>query len=398
MVPRFDTIDLLRGLSILAVVLLHSSLWLFFGGYNIGKGLPAGLRDVVFSEGGNGVSAFFAISGFLITLTALRRFGSLAQMRPLTFYRIRFARIFPMLALLLLVLSVLHLAHFADFRLRPKNGSLPHALWAALTFQLNWYEVGHGYLPAPWTVLWSLSVEEMFYLVFPLLCRLLRLRRARPLFFAVLLGFIVYGPFARLPSYSSSGVWLEQSYLGNVDNIALGCLFALLTNWLLRHRAAVLPWLPAAAIALGTVLTLFVVIWFWPRVIFGWHVKRALGRSGLDVTVLGLGIGLIMLGSVLRAAAGVRWTAPLRWLGRYSYEVYLSHEFVVMGVLSVFLQRQRRLEALWIAVTVLLAAVLGYVLSRWVSEPANRALRGAPVPAELPAVGVGGTQTPVSVE
>ncbi len=59
---------------------------------------------------------------------------------------------------------------------------------------------------------------------------------------------------------------------------------------------------------------LFVVFWIWPRVIFGWEVKRALGRTGTDVTVLGFGTCLVMLGSVLRPTRGGRWTAPLRWL------------------------------------------------------------------------------------
>ncbi len=175
--PRFDTVDLLRGFSILAVILLHSSLWLLFSNYTIGTRLPVLVRHVVFRQGGDGVSVFFAISGFLITYVSVKRFGSLAAMRAGAFYRIRFARIMPMLLLLLAVLSVFHLAGWRVFDITHRGGTLPGALFSALTFHLNWYEVVHGYLPAPWTVLWSLSVEEMFYVFFPLLCIALLRRR-----------------------------------------------------------------------------------------------------------------------------------------------------------------------------------------------------------------------------
>ncbi len=203
------------------------------------------------------------------------------------------------------------------------------------------------------------------------------------MFFAVLGGLILFAPFARQPWYSSSEVWLEQSYLGNLDNVALGCLFALLTVQLEKRRHALPPWIVAVVQAVGVLLTLFIVVWDWPRVIFGWHVRRIIGRTGLDVTILGLGICLVMLSSVLRGSKGHRWTAPMRWLGRYSYEVYLTHEFFVMGVMGLFLQVRRGPVGLWVVATVLLAAILGALLSRFVSEPLNKRLRGAPVPATL---------------
>ena len=130
---------------------------------------------------------------------------------------------------------------------------------------------------------------------------------------------------------------------------------------------------------------LFVAFWIWPRVVFGWEVKRALGRTGTDVTVLGFGTCLVMLGSVLRPTRGGRWTAPLRWLGRYSYEVYLTHQFVVFSVLSLFLRGHRGPIAalICICMVVILSGALGFLLARIVSEPANRALRGTPLRSSL---------------
>ena len=373
---RYDTIDLLRGISILGVVLLHAKLWLSFSDFDLGSTLPRWLRDLLFSSGGSGVSAFFAVSGFLITYVSSLRFGGLRRLQATTFYRIRFARIFPMLALLVIVLSLLHAFGPSFLHIPSERGSLWQAIFAVLTFQVNRYEAVHGFLPAPWTVLWSLSIEEMFYLFFPALCiLLLKPRFFRPLFFLVLGGLILFGPFARTPWYSKNDVWLYQSYLGNVDNIAMGCIAALASARLQSSQKFVASRGPEVLNAVGILLTLFIFIWDWPKVIFGWHVRRALGRSGTDTTLLGLGVCLIMIHSVVRNTPGWRWTGPLRWFGRYSYEIYLTHEFMVMAVLSLFLRMKQAPVALWVVATVLLSGGLGYALSRLVSEPMNRTLR-----------------------
>jgi peptidoglycan/LPS O-acetylase OafA/YrhL len=84
---RFDNIDLLRGLAILGVILLHIGIYCNVIQHPIGKARPAWLFHVLFYNGGNGVSAFFAISGFLITYISIRRFRSLRQVAPLSFWR-----------------------------------------------------------------------------------------------------------------------------------------------------------------------------------------------------------------------------------------------------------------------------------------------------------------------
>ena len=164
--PRFQTVDLLRGFSILAVVMLHC--WIRFAGSHVlmGTGLPPWSRHLLLHNGGNGVTMFFAISGFLITMTSLRRFGGLPAMRAGLFYRTRFARIAPLLTFVLAVLSLLHWGSLYSPALDPwhvkQAVGLPRALFSALTFHLNWLEAKTGYLPANWDVLWSLSVEEVF--------------------------------------------------------------------------------------------------------------------------------------------------------------------------------------------------------------------------------------------
>jgi len=377
---RFDGIDLLRGLSIVAVILLHAQIRLLFTDSLLTQATQAPFSSrvfhLLFRNGGNGVTVFFAISGFLITFTSLRRFGSLSKMRAAAFYRIRFARIAPLLLLLLAALIALHLANADGFRINPARGTLPRALLAALTFHVNWYEAVHGYLPANWDVLWSLSIEEMFYLFFPLACVLFfRRQRGMPVFVLVLLGFVAMGPFART-IWSFNPIWQGTSYLGGMSGIALGCLTALLTDLLLRAKPR---WmndrvLLAVEIA-GAAIMLVVVV--WPP----WHWVNVMGHSGTDDTALGVGTCLVMLATVLRGRAGRAWTAPIRWFGRHSYEVYLTHEFLVVWMTTAYVKVQWGSPLAWIAAEVALAAGLGATVARGFSEPMNKWLRGAAPPS-----------------
>jgi peptidoglycan/LPS O-acetylase OafA/YrhL len=375
--PRFDGVDVLRGFSILSVVLLHIWLRMRFAGFGIGHWLPQWVAYRIFRNGDNGVTVFFAVSGFLITLTSLRRFGTLAAMRPARFYRIRFARIAPLLLLVLAVLSVLHLMHADGFRIPAKTTTLARALVAALTFHLNWLEAVRGYLPANWDVLWSLSVEEMFYLFFPLICVVaFRLRRGMTLFVVLLLMFTAMGPFARTV-WTANPIWREKTYLGGMDGIALGCLCALVTNRLLRRGDGWRRDWSKRLVAIEVVgVAMILLTTMWPP----WHWMRYVWRSGTDGTVLALGACLVMLGSVLRGRAGSWWTAPIRWFGRHSYEVYMTHEFVVVWGTMLYIKLRRGPLTLWFLGILLLSAPLGWVVARYFSEPMNRRLRGAKPP------------------
>lgn len=368
-IPRLDGVDLLRGFSIIAVILLHISIRMQVNKIPIRPLLPPWLSHLLFTNGSNGVTVFFAISGFLITLTSIRRFGSLADIQPRRFYRIRFARIAPLLLALLAVLSILHLMRAAGFVILPTRSTLPSALFAALTFHLNWLEAAHGYLPPTWDVLWSLSVEEMFYLFFPIACvLLLRLRRGTGFFIGLLLIFIAMGPFARTV-WTTNDIWREKSYLGGMDAIALGCLTALLTNRLVRRRIRLSVLMALEMAGAGMLL----VIALWP----GWRFMRLIGVTGLDGTMLALGTCFIMFATVQRGGIGTRWMAPIRWFGRHSYEVYMTHEFIIVWGTMLYIRTQRGPLLLWLAAMFLLTAPLGALVARYFSEPLNARLRGA---------------------
>jgi peptidoglycan/LPS O-acetylase OafA/YrhL len=309
------------------------------------------------------VQIFFVVSGFLITSTALRRWGSVSAVSVREFYQLRFARIAPLLLLLLAMLSGMHLAHIPGFVVSRKTGGLGRALLAALSFHINLLEARRGYLPPSWDILWSLSVEEMFYLFFPLACRIFR--RGRYLLIP-LLAFVLAGPFARSHAFNPNPVWREYSYLGGMDAIAMGCLTALfVARWRLpRAMLRVLT-------AVGAALLVFIL---------GFSIRAdswGLGRNGLSMTLLAAGACMLIAAAAQSGWQAPRIFAPVLLLGRRSYEIYLTHVFLVVGLFGIFVtagKPLRAVPALFLAVIVL-AALLGEVVARAYSEPMNRWLR-----------------------
>lgn len=369
---RFDTVDILRGVATLAVILTHIFIHTRAASHPLNAGMPAWLEQVLLRNGDNAVHVFFAVSGFLITITSIKRFGSLGGMQPLRFYRIRFARIIPMLLLLLTVLSAMHLAHVEGFVIDYKRETLRGALFSALTFHLNWYEALHGYLPANWGVLWSLSVEEMFYLFFPLLCfGLVRTRRGLWAFIALLLVFVALGPFARTV-WAMNRIWRDQSYLGSMDAISLGCLTALLASQ--RQRRV------HSAIFLLSMQGVGLLLLFWMALLPHWSwiqpLMSFLARTRIDRSIVPFATCLVIYASFLRNRTGRAWAAPIRWFGRHSYEVYLTHEFVVLGGTALLVRVGHGPVSLWAGAIVVTTAVLGWLIARFFSEPLNSRLRG----------------------
>jgi peptidoglycan/LPS O-acetylase OafA/YrhL len=360
---RLDGVDLLRGLAIFFVLMNHVNMRLLFSHVPYTRSLPQQLVHTLVWNGQRGVQIFFTVSGFLITSTTLRRWGSLSQVSVRDFYRLRFARIAPLLLLLLVILSGLHLAGVTNFVVSQKTGGLGRALIAAATFHVNVLEARRGYLPANWDILWSLSVEEMFYLFFPLMCRTLgRVKLLIPL----LLLFVVLGPVGRTVLSRGNEVWQEYSYLGGMDAIAIGCLTAIVldTRRLLKKRAQML--------AIAGVVTLVSLLGFST-----YADRLGLGRSGLDMTLLAAGSAMLIAASAETQWRSPRILGPLLGIGQRSYEVYLTHMFVVFAFFGIFVSAGKPLYAvplLFIAMIVV-AGLLGEVVSRFYSEPINRMLR-----------------------
>ena len=228
---------------------------------------------------------------------------------------------------------------------------------------MNVLEARRGYLPGPWDVLWSLSVEETFYLLFPLLCWLFGRSK---LLLVILLSFVVLGPFGRTVFSHSNEIWQEKSYPGGTDAIALGCLTALLVSRAKLSRRAL-----RICVIIGALLLVFILC------CSNWAHALGLGKTGLDMTVLAIGTCLVII-----AAAQTKWRAPrllnpVLHLGQCSYEVYLTHMFVVLALFDAFVRIGKPLALipiLFVAVG-MIAALLGNGVAQLYSEPMNRTLR-----------------------
>ena len=382
---RVPGIDILRGLCIIAVVLHHINIRIHFRDSSFGHWIGPAANRVLFWSGYYGVRVFFVISGFLITGWSLQRWSSLRQLNVRQFYRMRFARIVPCLLGLLLILAILDRAGTSQFTINTQHTSLGRALVAALSFHVNWLEARTGYLPASWDVLWSLSVEEVFYVFFPLVCVLLR----KPaLIIGLLCCFLVIGPFARV--HTQNELWADYGYLSCMDGIAFGCLAALAMARIKFGNKANLAFRFG-----GTLLCLLIVLFR------GTAARLAFYKAGLDVTILEIGTALLLIAiqqtfehgksransprqvsaaspnlSTIRIAF-VRSTAFLRWFGRNSYEVYLTHMFVVWPMVMLFQHFHQSINAapLWFLAATALAGFLGYAVARFYSEPLNHLLR-----------------------
>lgn len=379
---RVPGIDLLRGLCIVAVVLHHINLRIHFRDSSLGQLIGPAANRALFWNGYYGVRMFFVISGFLITSWSLKRWGRLSQLNVRKFYQMRFARIIPCLAGLLLVLVLLDRLGVPRFVVNTQHTSLVRASIAAISFHVNWLEAKTGYLPASWDVLWSLSVEEVFYVFFPLLCTLLR---KQSLLIGLLICFLLIGPFVRV--HTQNELWADYGYLACMDGIAFGCLAAMVATKISLSDKANLAFRIS-----GVILCLLITVFR------GIAVRLAFYKAGLDVTALEIGSALLLIALQQNSENGAdnisdkptgasglngiseylhRSTAFLRWFGRNSYEVYLTHMFAVWPMVGFFFyfHQSIQLAPLWFPATLALAGGLGYLVARFYSEPLNHQLR-----------------------
>jgi peptidoglycan/LPS O-acetylase OafA/YrhL len=296
------SLDGLRAVSILIVFLAH-----------------AGVSHLI--PGGFGVTVFFFLSGYLITTLLTREMDRHGAVAFGAFYMRRLVRLGPPLALTLLFATALVLAGIA-------SGDLSAATFASqILFFYNYFSLygGGGGSVDGLGILWSLAVEEHFYLIWPALFVLFVRGRLQLWHLSALIVAILVWRAVRLLLLGTPEWTIYISTDTRLDSMLFGCLLALMTWRGVADRlmpGGAVRWALTAG-ALGLLAVSFLV-------------RDDVFRSTLRYTLQGIALMPIFHYAVTRPESWMHrplnW-APIRWIGLYSYTIYLVH-FVVIGALE----------------------------------------------------------------
>ena len=328
----------MRGLAIAAVICLHAH-------------LPG------FGAGFIGVDVFFVLSGYLITGLLVGELSGVSGLRPVRHALLRFsarraARLFPAMAVAVVLVAVV--TPVLDL-------TRQHCGLLAVTYSMNLPLFGSSHCEGPWHVFWSLAAEEQFYLVWPLsLWLLLRhVHRAQwhRVVFALWLAAATTVFLASSFDVVDAGL-LSYGPCGRSLNLLLGCALAL---WpAIGSRVAVRQGQVLTAAAL---LLLTLSLWL--------NACHSLGEAAIAI-LAGAAAGCLLAGLNLDdvLALWICRRAPLAWLGRYSYSLYLTH-VVAMWLARRFVDGAVGVQA---AVGILGAFTLAVPCHLLVEKPAQRRL------------------------
>lgn len=326
---------------------------------------------VPFAGGGLlGVGVFFTISGFLITSLLLSRWEKHGNLDLKNFWIRRFRRLLP--AVVLLLAAVLA----ATAILAPHNlGRIGAESLAALLYVANWHTIysGKSYFEqqegvGPLDHLWSLAVEEQFYIVWPLLLLgLLTLCRGRFKKAAVVTFVLGAGSMLLLSALADPGADPTRAYEGT-DTRAGGLLWGAVLAMLWRPaRIATVTGGRARALLDGVgVVGLAGIFWLVATTDQQSHSLYTWGIAALTVTTCLALMPLMHPQSVFGRVLGV---GPMRWIGERSYGIYLWHMPVVAFLPDRVLYGQDVARG---ALIVGLTLVLAEISWRFVEDPIRR--------------------------
>lgn len=340
--PRgaIPSLDGIRAIAVALVFLAHND-----------------LENVI--PGGLGVTVFFVLSGYLISTLMRTEYAGTHSVDYRGFYLRRFLRLMPPLVCIVVLVGIL--AAFAVVDGAFTSGGL----FAVLFYYGNYFAIAHDFegLPAGVGVVWSLAVEEHYYLFYPPLAAVLLRSGRMGLSAGVLLALcaLVLGWRCWLVSQGASVDHLTMATDTRVDAILIGCVMALWRN----------PWLdpvPAAnprrdAWVAGVCVAVLLLTLVYRDEVFRLTVRYTLQSAAVAP--------LIYLAVARAERWPFRWlnTKPLVYLGTISYTVYLSHHVILMLVAKHWPQLG------WLAATLLAIALTLAVaepMRRWVEEPCAR--------------------------
>ncbi len=332
----------LRGVAVGLVVLFHARLLGVGGGFV-------------------GVDAFYVLSGFLITGLLLREVDTTGKVDLLAFYARRARRILPAatVAGVGILISAAFIVAPLDLPSVAADATASALFVGNILFAVRATDYFASSTPSPFLHYWSLGVEEQFYLVWPaLLVLALRVKHLHFAAIAVCAGSLALS-VALTPS---QGAWAFYGLPTRAWQLAVGAILAMHTPALAR--------LPSASLAVGGWAGIGLVA-------IAAAALRPAGYPGVAALVPTAGIALVILASGRRGGPGrLLAIAPLRFLGRISFSVYLYHWPVL--ILAETLLGELTPPLRWAMVT--LSVLLGIASWRFVEEPFRRARVGLRAP------------------
>lgn len=354
--PRSAALDGIRGLAMVGFMAYHFGATVLTGAWT-------------------GVNVFFVLSGFLIVRLLERERMRTGRVDARAFYLRRARRLLPALLSLLAVVTIWAVFWADPARRRTLGGDV----LASLGFVQNWRLIaledryfGNMLDPSPLRHVWTLAIEEQFYLLAPLLlgilALLLRSRPARAIALLALAGLSAWWT-ARLGLHDAAD--LGRLYYGTDTRVqallvgaALGVLLAQRPSWLPRPQSPVL--VGAGALALAGTAYAFVTVSPWSSVMYnsGGILGLALVQAVLIAAVADLGSAAASPNAVARVLG---W-APFAYAGKRSYALYLWHWPVHLWLTPALIGSTRAAGALGMVVTF----VIAHLSWRYLEEPVIR--------------------------
>jgi peptidoglycan/LPS O-acetylase OafA/YrhL len=349
---RIPCLDGIRAISISLVLLAH-----FIG--TVGPNVPKWI--IPFTKMGNlGVRIFFVISGFLITSLLISEYKKTGTISLLKFYFNRTFRIFPAFYAFIFAIMIASAMGFISLR----EGDLLHAV----TYTTNYHydrawELGH---------LWSLAVEEQFYLLWPAIFLLFGMRGA----LRASMAYLIIGPVVRVLTWKyfpDDRIGIGESFQTIADAIATGSVFAFIKTRLGENE------LFAKIQSRGiTVIGLIFLIVTLDQFKGSISIMYPIGQTVLNLSIV------LFIDWCLRNSNGYLGrfleTRPLVFVGVLSYSLYLWQQPFLNRHSAAFIT-----SAPINLIFMFLSAILSYYLvenpmlrlrevvaNKWFKKPTNR--------------------------
>ena len=378
-IPYLPGLDGLRAIAVVAVMVYHANSDWLAGGYL-------------------GVEVFFVISGYLITLLLIAEHERSGSIDLKNFWIRRFRRLLPALFVMMLLITM----YVAVFK-RRELGLLRGDVIAGVAYGSNWYQIfiGAGYSAgndfAPLRHLWSLAVEEQFYVIWPLV--MLGFVRfgsrgiasiARWLFLlavaiTVVVALLSHSGAQQGPEFTPEAYWFigdrpiskpDALYLSTItrsSGLLLGAAFAMIwrptaiMRGPLRHKGALFD-----LAAIGGFAALAAMAWF-----VGFQPSQGvhgfLFRGGLFATGIA-SLALIAAVTHQGAFTGRVLSMPfLLWIGTRSYGLYLYHwpiYQIIRGIAA------KKLELYEFVLAMVLTCIVTELSYRFIETPIRQGRLG----------------------